>query len=163
MEQGNNAPQPIRIGAGEEQQITGMGGQSRSEQGGHQGVGFGEIEIEPLTPVALQLGHGRKGQLDRLQRAADAPEAATQLGRFRCGELRRQLRLQQIVFPLENVGGQAGTLAPEGIGEIGQPGDAIATDQPLPLPILQAGLHGWFHRIRWAGLVQQQQVHRLLA
>ena len=91
-----------------------MGGQSRSEQVGHQGSGFGDIEIEPLTPVALQLKHSRKGPLDRLQRTADAPETATQLGRFRFGELRRQLRLQQIVFPLENVGGQAGTLAPAG-------------------------------------------------
>ena len=60
------------------------------------------------------------------------------------------------LFPLENVGAQAGTLPPEGNGEIGQHGDAIATNQPLPLPILQAGLHGWIYRIRWAGLVQQQ-------
>ena len=51
----------------------------------------------------------------------------------------------------------------QGNGEIGQPGDAVATDQPLQLPILQAGLHGWIYRIRWAGLVQQHQDHRFLA
>jgi hypothetical protein len=55
--------------------------------------------------VTLKLGHGGEGLLDRLQRTANAPEAATQLGRLHGGELAQGLRLEQVVFPLQDVGG----------------------------------------------------------
>lgn len=140
-----------------------MGRQGRTKQGRHQGVGVGEIEIEPIAPVTLKLRHGGEGLLDGEQRTAYSPEAATQRGRLHTGELNKGLLLKQVVFPLQDVRGQARPLPPEGEGGTGQAGDAVATDQAVPLPILKGVLHGWIHRIGWAGFVQPKHIYSLHA
>ena len=113
IEQRDDTAEAMGISAGEEQQISRIRRQGRTEQGCHQSVGFGEIEVEPIAPVPLKLGHGGEGLLDREQRTADAPEAATQLGRLHAGELSKGLRLEQVIFPLHDVWGQPRPLMPE--------------------------------------------------
>lgn len=141
LEQGNSAAQPIRISAGEQQQISWIGCQGRTEQGGHQSVGIGEIEIEPLAPVALQLGHGLEGLPDRLHRTADTTETTPQPGWLGSRKLVLRRVLEKVVFPLQEVESKTRPLSPERKRETGLARDAEATDQSLTLPILQTGLH----------------------
>ena len=79
-EAAGNAAEAMRIGAGEEQQISRIRRQGRTKQCCHQGVGFGEIKVEPIARVELQLRHGGEALLDGEHGTADALEAAFGVG-----------------------------------------------------------------------------------
>ena len=68
MEKREDPPQAIWISGGKQKKVIGKTCQACAEQGSHQGVWLAKKKIEAITPKALQLGHGREGLLDRLQR-----------------------------------------------------------------------------------------------
>jgi hypothetical protein len=105
MEQRKDAPQAIGIGGCKQEKVAGRSSQSGTEQCCYQGAWLGKRKIEAITPVTLELRHGREGLLDRGKTPADATKASKQLGGFHGGELGKRLWQKEIVFPLQKVGG----------------------------------------------------------